>query len=181
MTMYRASLTSVIQEGHVCVHGRWGKFTQIEQRGFARLCLRQRLQTYQFALGGLGIQAALQELVPFQGFVCSGRSLSCEAPNLNSRAWVPIEECKEWKRSVVYQLLIYGEKMPRTSTHVPFYMQKEKTKSNLQYLFKELIKNTVGVCFRCVFQEWLCPCITLFVHIHLQNISFCASSAETNI
>lgn len=110
MTIYRAFLTSVIQEGHVCVHGCWGKFAQVEQRGFARLCLRQRLQTHQFALGGLGIQAALQELIPFQGFLNSGRSFSCEAPTLKSRAWVPIEECKEWKRSVVYQLLIYREK-----------------------------------------------------------------------
>lgn len=107
MTIYRASLTSVIQEGHVCVHGCWGKFAQVEERGFARLCLRQRLQTHQFALGGLGIQAALQELLPFQGFFNSGRSFSCEAPTLNSRDWVPIEECKEWKCCVVYQLLIY--------------------------------------------------------------------------
>ncbi|KAF2987205.1 hypothetical protein EK904_012141 [Melospiza melodia maxima] len=96
----KASLTSVIQEGHVCVHGCWGKFTQVEQRGLARLCLRQWLQTHQFALGGLGIQAALQELIPFQGLFSSGKSFSCEAPTLNSRAWVPIEECKEWKSSV---------------------------------------------------------------------------------
>lgn len=110
MTIYRASLTSVIQEGHVCVHGCWGKFAQVEQRGFTRLCLRQWLQTHQFALGGLRIQAALQELVPFQRFLNSGRSFSCDAPTLKSRAWVPIKECKEWKRRVVYQLLIYGEK-----------------------------------------------------------------------
>lgn len=110
MTIYRASLTSVIQEGHVCVHGCWGKFAQVEQCGLTRLCLRQWLQTHQFALGGLGIQAALQELLPFQGFFSSGKSFSCEAPTLNSRAWVPIEECKKWKSSVVYQLLICGEK-----------------------------------------------------------------------
>lgn len=110
MTIYRASLTSVIQEGHVCVHRCWGKFAQVEQRGLTRLCFRQWLQTHQFALGGLWIQAALQELVPFQGFFDSGRSFSCEASTLNSRPWVPIKECKEWKSSVVYQLLICGEK-----------------------------------------------------------------------
>lgn len=128
MTIYRAPLTSVIQEGHVCVHGRWGKFAQVEQRGFTCLCLRQRLQTHQFALGGLGIQAALQELLPFQGFFNSGRGFSCEAPTLNNRAWVPIEECKEWKRSVVYQLLIYGKKKAQSINSCAFLHREGKNK-----------------------------------------------------
>lgn len=33
----------------------------------------------------------------------------------------------------------------------------------------------------CAFKELLCSCATLLMQIHLQNISFSASSAETKI
>lgn len=84
--MYRVPMTLVIQEGHVCVHGCWGKFTQVEQCGFARFGLRQWLQPHQFALGGLGVQAALQELIHFWGFASRGRGSTCRAPTLRVRA-----------------------------------------------------------------------------------------------
>ena len=127
MTMYRVPTASVIQEGHVCVHGCRCKFAQIEQRGLAGFGLRQRLQPHQFALGGLRIQAGIQELVHLQGFVDARGSLSFKGPALGGGAGVPIEERKEWKRGVLYELLIYGGRNSRhsISSHV---VQKEKNR-----------------------------------------------------